>query len=62
MFASLALPPKKHTAAAIGNYGMPITSQKKLNIHKVDRMELYKGLGSVFFDWGYTLHVRGEPR
>uniref|UniRef100_A0AAV1V901 Uncharacterized protein n=1 Tax=Peronospora matthiolae TaxID=2874970 RepID=A0AAV1V901_9STRA len=43
-----AMPP------AIGHYGMPSASQRKLNIRKFDGTELYKGLGSGFFDWGRT--------
>ena len=31
-----APPPATHTAAAIGNYGMPTASQRKLNIRKLD--------------------------
>ena len=49
-----SMPPATHTAAAIGNYGMPSASQRKLNIRKFDGTELYKGLGSGFFDWGHT--------
>ena len=41
-------------AAATGNYGMPTAIQRKLNIRKFDGTELYKGLGSGFFDWGRT--------
>ena len=40
--------------AAIGKYGMPTASQRKLNIRKFDGSDLYKGLGSGFFDWGCT--------
>uniref|UniRef100_A0AAV1UMW7 Uncharacterized protein n=1 Tax=Peronospora matthiolae TaxID=2874970 RepID=A0AAV1UMW7_9STRA len=43
-----AMPP------AIGHYGMPSASQRKLNIRNFDGTELYKGLGSGFFDWGRT--------
>ena len=49
-----AMPPATHTAAAIGNYGMPRASQRKLNIRKFDGTELYKGHGSGFFDPGRT--------
>ena len=43
-----------HMAKAIGNCGMPTASQQKLNIRKFYGSELYKGLGSGFFDWGRT--------
>ena len=43
-------PSATHTAAATGNYGMPTTSQQKLNIRKFDGTELYKGIGNGFFD------------
>lgn len=49
-----ALPPATHTEAAIGNYGIPTASKRKLNIRKFDGTMLYKGLGSGFFDWGHT--------
>ena len=39
-----------HMAAAIGNYGMLTSSQRKLNICKLDGSELYKGLKIGFFD------------
>ena len=45
-----ALPSATHTAAAIGNYEMPLASQRKLNLYKFDETELFKGLGSGFFD------------
>ena len=38
----------------IGNYAIPTASQRKLNIRKFDGTELYKGLGSGFYDWGRT--------
>ena len=41
-------PSATHMAAAIGNYGMPTASQRKLNIRMFDGTELYKELGRVF--------------
>ena len=46
--------PATHKAVGIGNYGMSTASQQKLNIRKFYGSELYKGLGSGFFDWGRT--------
>uniref|UniRef100_M4BU28 RxLR effector candidate protein n=1 Tax=Hyaloperonospora arabidopsidis (strain Emoy2) TaxID=559515 RepID=M4BU28_HYAAE len=41
-----------HAAAALS--ATPIASQQKLSIRKFNGTELYKGLGSGFFDWGRT--------
>ena len=47
-------PPQAYARPGLNGYGMPSASQRKLNIRKFDGSELYKGLGSVFFDWGRT--------
>ncbi|CAH0484630.1 unnamed protein product [Peronospora farinosa] len=57
-----APPPATQTAAAIGNYVMHTPSQRKLNSRTFDGTELYKGLGSGFFNLGTHLHARREPR
>uniref|UniRef100_A0AAV1TH39 Uncharacterized protein n=1 Tax=Peronospora matthiolae TaxID=2874970 RepID=A0AAV1TH39_9STRA len=41
-----ASPSATHMAASIGNYEMPTTNQRKLNIRMLDGTELYKGLGN----------------
>ena len=36
------------------SFATPNASQRKLSIRKFDGTELYKGLGSGFFNWGRT--------
>uniref|UniRef100_A0AAV1TI68 Uncharacterized protein n=1 Tax=Peronospora matthiolae TaxID=2874970 RepID=A0AAV1TI68_9STRA len=47
-------PPQAYVRPGLNGYGMPSASQRKLNIRKFDGTELYRGLGSGFFDWGRT--------
>uniref|UniRef100_A0AAV1TR58 RxLR effector candidate protein n=1 Tax=Peronospora matthiolae TaxID=2874970 RepID=A0AAV1TR58_9STRA len=47
-------PPQAYMRPGLNGYGMPSASQQKLNIRKFDGTELYRGLGSGFFDWGRT--------
>ena len=49
-----AAPPQAYERPGLNGYGMPTASQRKLNIRKFDETELYKDLGSGFFDWGRT--------
>uniref|UniRef100_A0AAV1TBI4 Uncharacterized protein n=1 Tax=Peronospora matthiolae TaxID=2874970 RepID=A0AAV1TBI4_9STRA len=46
--------PQDYVRPGLNGYGMPSSSQRKLNIRKFDGTELYRGLGSGFFDWGRT--------
>ena len=46
--------PATYAAAGRDHYGMPSASQRKLPVRKFDGTELYKGLGSGFYDWGRT--------
>lgn len=50
----MVAPHQEEMPPAIGHYGMPSASQRKLNIRKFDGTELYKGHGSGFFDLGRT--------
>uniref|UniRef100_A0AAV1V1J0 CCHC-type domain-containing protein n=1 Tax=Peronospora matthiolae TaxID=2874970 RepID=A0AAV1V1J0_9STRA len=47
-------PPQADVRPGLNGYGMPSSSQRKLNIRKFDGTELYHGLGSGFFDWART--------
>uniref|UniRef100_A0AAV1VI54 Integrase catalytic domain-containing protein n=2 Tax=Peronospora matthiolae TaxID=2874970 RepID=A0AAV1VI54_9STRA len=47
-------PPQAYVRPGLNGYGMPSASQRKLNIRKFDGTELYRGLGSGFFDRGRT--------
>uniref|UniRef100_A0AAV1T110 CCHC-type domain-containing protein n=1 Tax=Peronospora matthiolae TaxID=2874970 RepID=A0AAV1T110_9STRA len=47
-------PPQACVRPGLNGYGMPSASQRKLNIRKFNGTELYRGLGSGFFDWGRT--------
>uniref|UniRef100_A0AAV1V2L8 Uncharacterized protein n=1 Tax=Peronospora matthiolae TaxID=2874970 RepID=A0AAV1V2L8_9STRA len=47
-------PPQAYVRPGLNGNEMPSASQRKLNIRKFDVTELYRGLGSGFFDWGRT--------
>uniref|UniRef100_A0AAV1UNK0 Uncharacterized protein n=1 Tax=Peronospora matthiolae TaxID=2874970 RepID=A0AAV1UNK0_9STRA len=51
-------PPQAYVLPGLNGYGMPSASQRKLNTRKFDGTELYRGLGSGFFDWGVRFCAR----